>query len=127
MVIDDTFMMLYWLYKVGKTCTVLAVILAGFVLTMAVGGCSCYLQPDLELYKKDIKVGKMMLNSLWVSVPALMLCLLVAGITPSKDELKAYAAYRIGEKVVTSDEADRLMNAALLYLEGKASEVNRQY
>lgn len=41
MVIDDTFMMLYWLYKVGKTCTVLAVILAGFVLTMAVGGCSC--------------------------------------------------------------------------------------
>ena len=69
----------------------------------------------------------MMLNSFWVSVPALMLCLLVAGMTPSKDELKAYAAYRIGEKVVTSDEADRLMNAALLYLEGKASEVNRQY
>ena len=119
MVIDDTFMMLYWLYKVGKSCIPLAVISAVGSLFLAFAGCTCYFQHDLDIYKKEIQAGKMMLNYLWFSVPASILFLLVAGITPSKDELKAYAAYRIGEKVVTSDEASRLMNAALLYLEGK--------
>ena len=118
MIIDDTFMMLYWLYKVGQTCVHFAVTLASWSLLVLAFGCC--LHSDEELYKKDIKVGKIMLNSLWVSVPALFLCLLVAGMTPSKDELKAYAAYRIGEKVVSSDEAQRMLNAALLYLEGKA-------
>ena len=119
MVIDDTFMMLYWLYKVGKACIPLAAISAIWSLFLALAGCIYYFQPDLAISAKEIKAGKMMLNCLWFSVPASMLFMLVAGITPSKDELKAYAAYRIGEKVVTSDEAHRLMNAALLYLEGK--------
>ena len=119
MVIDDTFMMLYWLYKVGQTCIPLGVISAIWSLLLAAAGCTYYFQTDLDIYMKEIKAGKMMLKCLWFSVPAFMLFLLVAGITPSKDELKAYAAYRIGEKVVTSDEASRLMNAALLYLEGK--------
>lgn len=127
MVIDDTFMMLYWLHKVGETCFLLASVSVLVSAGLALFGCKLVLQTDLDIYKQEIEVGKKMLNFLWFSIPALMLFLLVAGISPSKDELKAYAAYRIGEKVVTSDEANRLMNAALLYLEGKASEVNRQY
>ena len=118
MIIDETFMWLYWLYKVGQTCGPFAAIFAIVSLIMAAAGCANYFQPDLDKYKKEIKFVKMMLNSLWFSVPAFMLFLLVAVITPSKDELKAYAAYRIGERVVTSEEAKRMMDVALRYLEG---------
>ena len=122
MVIDDTFMWLYWMHKAGNTCIGLAVISGIASAGLALCGCAFGFQADLDIYKKEIEAGKKMLSCLWFSVPALMFFMLVSGIAPSQDELKAYAAYRIGEKVVTSDEAQRLMNAALLYLEGKEQE-----
>lgn len=118
MIIDETFMWLYWLYKVGQACGHLAAIFAFGSLLIAGTGCFLYFQPDLDISKKEIKAGKMMLKPLWFSVPAFILCLLVARLSPDRDELKAYAAYRIGERVVTSEEAKRMMDVALRYLEG---------
>lgn len=120
MVIDDTFMWLYWMHKAGNTCFFLALVSGIASAGLGLFGCTFSFQADLDINKQEIEAGKKMLSCLWFSVPALMFFILVAGIAPSKDELKAYAAYRIGEKVVSSDEAQRLMNAALLYLEGKA-------
>ena len=119
MIIDETFMWLYLMHKVGYTCIGFAVASGIASVALLLFGCMFGFQADLDINKLEIKAGKKMLSCLWFSVPALMFSLLVAGIAPSKDELKAYAAYRIGEKVVTSDEAQRLMNTALLYLEGK--------
>ena len=68
----------------------------------------------------DSTLSKRLLRGLWVSIPLAFVCMFIACVAPRMDELKAYAAYRIGEKVVTSEEAHRLMNAALLYMEGKA-------
>lgn len=120
MVIDDTFMWLYWIHKAGNTCVFFALVSGIASAGLGLFGCMFRFQADLDINKQEIEAGKKMLSCLWFSVPALMFFILVAGIAPSKDELKAYAAYRIGEKVVSSDEAQRLMNAALLYLEGKA-------
>lgn len=120
MVIDDTFMMLYWMNKAGDTCVFFALVSGIASAGLALFGYIFRFQADCDINKQEIEAGKKMLSCLWFSVLALILSILVAGIAPSKDELKAYAAYRIGEKVVTSDEAQRLMNAALLYLEGAA-------
>ena len=119
MIIDETFMWLYWMHKAGNVCIGFAA--ASGIASVALGlfGCIFSFQADLDINKHEIKAGKKMLSCLRFSVPALMFFILMAGIAPSRDELKAYAAYRIGEKVVTSDEAQRLMNAALLYLEDK--------
>ena len=38
-------------------------------------------------------------------------------LLPSISDVKAYAAYVIGKDVATSDEAKRLFNAAINYLE----------
>lgn len=126
MVIDDTFMMLYWLYKVGQACGPLAAVFAIGSLFMTLAGCCYYFQVDRDILKKEIKAGKMMLNFLWFSVPAFILCLLVARLSPDRDELKAYAAYRIGERVVTSEEAKRMMDVALRYLEGGFVEQQKE-
>lgn len=124
MIIDETFMWLYWMHKAGNTCIGFAVASGIASVALTLFGCIFGFQANESYYSEEIKAGKKMLSCLRFSVPALMFFLLVAGIAPSKDELKAYAAYRIGEKVVSSDEAQRLMNAALLYLEGKVSEVD---
>ena len=120
MVIDETFMWLYWMNKAGNTCVFFALVSGIASVGLAMLGCMFSVQCNLDINKQEIEAGKKMLSCLWFSVPALMFFILVAGIAPSKDDLKAYAAYRIGEKVVSSDEAQRLMNAALLYLEGKS-------
>lgn len=122
MVIDDTFMMLYWLHKVGEACIPLGVISGAASALLCAAGIGFYLSSELYLddNKTEREIGRKMLGYLWFFVPALFVFILVGSLSPSKDELKAYAAYRIGERVVSSDEAQRLMNAALLYLEGAA-------
>ena len=120
MIIDEVFMMLYWLYKVGQACVPLGVISGFASASLCIAGIAFSLSDDHPFGRKEHELGRKMLSFLWISVPALFVFILVGFLSPSKDELKAYAAYRIGEKVVTSEEAHRLMNAALLYLEGEA-------
>ena len=121
MIIDETFMMLYWLHKVGQACVPLGAISGLASVSLLVAGITFSLGDEFHpADRKEHELGRKILSFLWISVPALFVFILVGCLSPSKDELKAYAAYRIGEKVVTSDEAQRLMNAALMYLEGKA-------
>ena len=120
MIIDETFMWLYWLHKAGYACHSLSVffIMVTFVAA-GVGGVTFFVgrgghDEDAE------RIGRFLLHKLYFFIPLEMFFLLATSFAPSNDELKAYAAYRIGEKVVTSNEAKRMMDAALLYLEGKA-------
>lgn len=116
MIIDDTFMWLYWMHKAGVACIPLGVISGAASVLLCAAGIGFSLDDN----KTGHEIGRKMLGFLWFFIPALFVFILVGSLSPSKDELKAYAAYRIGEKVVSSDEAQRLMNAALLYLEGAA-------
>lgn len=121
MIIDETFMWLYLLHKAGQACIPLGVISGAASVLLCAAGIGFSLSLESSPYDKtEREIGRKMLGCLWFSVPALFVFILVGSLSPSKDELKAYAAYRIGEKVVSSDEAQRLMNAALMYLEGKA-------
>ena len=115
MIIDETFMWLYLFYKVGGACGPVAGVLGLTSLILLVLGMGFCIE-DLT----DSNLGKRLLRGLWVSIPLTLVFMCIACVAPRMNELKAYAAYRIGEKVVTSEEAHRLMNAALLYLEGKA-------
>lgn len=124
MIIDETFMWLYWFYKAGAACENLCALFAVTLTLAMLGWGISFGIGHLDNDENALKISEFIRPKIFSLLLALVLTLLVNGIAPRKDELKAYAAYRIGERVVTSEAADRMMNAALLYLEGKASEVN---
>lgn len=120
MIIDDTFMWLYWFYKAGGACVSLCVFFTVLLILVTMAWGISFGIGHIDNDEDSLKIAEFMLPKIYFLLPALVLTLLVKGIAPSMDELKGYAAYRIGERVVTSEAADRMMNAALLYLEGKA-------
>ena len=120
MIIDETFMWLYLFYKVGGVCETLFSLFGVILLLATLVWGICFGIGHMENDEDFLKIAEFMLPKILFLLPALVLMIIVNGIAPRMDELKAYAAYRIGERVVTSEAADRMMNAALLYLEGKA-------
>lgn len=119
MIIDETFMWLYLFYKVGGACGPVAGALGLMSFILLILGIGFSIE-DFSFPSTGSTLGKRLLRGLWGSIPLALVCMCIACVAPSMDELKAYAAYRIGERVVTSEAAERMMNAALLYLEGKA-------
>jgi hypothetical protein len=115
MVVDETFMWLYLFYKVGGACGPVALVLGTTSGLLLIFGIGLSTEDGTER-----TLGKSLLRGLWVSIPLAFICMCAACVAPRMDELKAYAAFRIGEKAVTSNAAKRMMDAALLYLEGKA-------
>lgn len=118
MIIDETFMWLYWLHKAGECFTVLAVLSGMASAGLALAGVIFFCEGKSVCEEVPIELGRRLLLSLWVVIPFFVVSLFVACLSPDRDELKAYAAYRIGERVVTSEEAKRMMDVALRYLEG---------
>lgn len=106
MIIDETFMWLYAAYKVGLGC---GVVTAACGFSTAI----CFLAAIEQ--KLSLK-------------PAAVLAVLAAVsgfvtvMTPSFEEVKAYAFYRIGSDVVDSDAAKQLLDATMKVLENKGSK-----
>lgn len=107
MIIDETFMHLYILYKVGNACGVLSFLGLIFVIVFAA---LC------------VSEEKNCNRALGISTLITASLLFVFAITPSKQEVTAYAAYAIGEKCVTSEAAKRMLDAAINYLEGNSNQ-----
>lgn len=115
MIIDQTFMWLYAIHKLGLFLTPFA-ILSGFGFIVSL--CSligCY-DSDEERLKLLIPMfGKL---SFW-SALVCFFSSLVAIVSPSKDEVKAYAIYAISKQVSNSPQAKELFDAGIKYLENK--------
>ncbi len=107
MIIDETFMLLYKLYKVGNACGLLSLLSLFFVM-FSFASCLVEEKP----FGWAFGISTFITTSL----------LFVFAITPSKQEVTAYAAYAIGEKCVTSETAKRMLDAAINYLEGDSNQ-----
>ena len=101
MIIDDTFTALYLLYKVGCAIGTVSIACFGIILIwiMCVKG-----------YKPEMK-------KLFLWTVALIA---LGSLTPSCDEVKAYAIYAISRDAANSETAQRLTEATINFLEGKA-------
>lgn len=104
-------MWLYAAYKIGEVCTAFAFI--SFILCLMA----------FPIAAEGEEHGEAIAKFIWIaSLFVLPITILIAAITPSEDELKAYAAYAIGKDVVTSNEAKALFNSALKYIDGKTQD-----
>lgn len=116
MIIDETFMWLYVTAKIGNALCVLG------IATAIVGAISAIVMGfnvgDREWKDALITVKRVFFTMLVTS----FISLSAYALTPSRDDVKAYAAYAIGKDVATSAEAKRLFDAAINYIEGKATE-----
>lgn len=107
MIIDETFMHLYILYKVGNACGSLCF----FGLIFAIISFAALCVTEEKLFAWTLGISTLITASLFF----------VFAITPSKQEVTAYAVYAIGEKCVTSETANRMLDAAINYLEGNSN------
>lgn len=113
MIINETFMWLYVAYKVGSGLLTIGVVSAICCLTTVIIKGANYEDRDWD------KAQPVLSRLLYTTLIIAGVTLSCSSIAPSRDDVKAYAAYAIGKDVATSDEAKRLFNAALKYLEGK--------
>lgn len=109
MIIDETFMWLYLAYKFTAVA-VAAFVGCGFASLIVI---PMYFEPMGESDRIALKVWK-------ISAFVIPVSLFIALITPSENELKAYAFYAISKDVTTCDETKRLFDAAINYIEGNA-------
>ena len=101
-------MWLYAAYKFGAVCAVFA-----FIIVIL-----CFIV--IPIFFEGGERGESIARFTWIaSLFVLPITISIAIITPSKAELKAYAAYAIGKDIATSNEAKSLFNAALKYIEGE--------
>ncbi len=114
MIIDETFMWLYTAYKFGQMC-------------FAPFSVACFASIiSIMLYVEPMEKSAPIAVKIWkISAYVIPISLCFGLITPSENELKAYAAYAIGKDVTTSDEAKRLFNAAINYIEGQTTKVEQ--
>lgn len=100
MIIDDTFTALFLLYKVGCAIGTVGITCFGINLIwiMCVKG-----------YKTEMK-------KLFLWTVALIA---LGSLTPSREEVKAYAIYAISRDAANSETAQRLAEASINFIEGK--------
>lgn len=103
MILDETFIWLYAAFKVGRACIVL--VFAGFLGAISFFAIACEKQGSIK-------------PTIICSVFG-VLCLFIAVVTPSFEEVKGYAYYRIGADTVNSDVAKRLFDATMKLIENK--------
>lgn len=107
---SDTFILLYWLYKLGA-----AFAFVGAMLLLAAG-----IFPLIQVMHADFNdiSAKINCGSYIKLAIAGLICLALGTVAPDKEELKAYAVYSIGTEVMNSQEAQRLIDAAINYIDG---------
>lgn len=107
MIIDETFM---WLYLAYKFSAVAVATLVGCLFASVIV-IPMYVDPMGKSDRIALKIWK-------ISAFAIPISVFFAVVTPSEDELKAYAFYAISKDVTTCDETKRLFDAAINYIEG---------
>lgn len=113
MIIDETFMWLYIACRIGKAFITLGWLSIVISIILAIA--------KIEIDSREVDTHRVLSKSLCVALVLTVVSFPIGAITPSSDECKAYAAYAIGKDVATSDEAKRLFNAALKYIEGEST------
>lgn len=104
MIINETFMWLYTAYKIGNMCTIFA------IMALLV---SLFTIPVLAESVFTAKV-------IWgIAGLVLIITIPVSALSPSFEEVKAYAVYAISKDVADSDSAKRIIEATLNKLENK--------
>lgn len=106
MIIDETFMWLYAAYKFGLACVV-PTFLSGIASLI---GIAFFISSNDDQMRIAFRIWK-------ICAVVFPISLFFAVITPSIYEVKTYAKYTIGEKVVNSDEAKRIIEATINKLE----------
>lgn len=111
---NDTFILLYWLYKLGT-----AFACVGAMLLLAAG-----IFPLIQVIHADIYDIPTKINCSGYKKLAIagLICLALGTVAPGKEELKAYAVYSIGTEVINSQDAQRLIDAAIKYIDGDDRE-----
>lgn len=111
---NDTFILIYWLYKLGT-----AFAFVGAVLLLGAA-----ILPLIQVIHADIYDIPTKINcSSYIKLAiAGLICLAVGTVAPGKEELKAYAVYSIGTEVINSQDAQRLIDAAIKYIDGDDRE-----
>lgn len=120
MIIDETFVWLYVTARVGNALCVLGI-------ASAVVGAISAIVMGVNLWDRDwanalVTVRRVfftMLITAFISLP-------LGTLLPSKSDATAYAAYVIGKDVTTSDEAKRLFEAAINYIEGNTGKAQEE-
>lgn len=108
MIIDETFMWLYVAYKVGHA----------FVIPAAVSVLASLVMIPISIESDDNKKVYDIAFKVWkISAFVFPISLFVAVMTPSMSDVHNYAKYKIGENVVNSDDAKRLIEATINKLE----------
>lgn len=116
MIINETFMWLYVASKVGASSCVLGVFFTIVSVTAAIVIGVNY--DDRDWVKAVAHLRRLFYTSMMLACIGLT----VSAVLPSKNDVKAYAAYAIGKDVVTSNEAKALFNTALKYIDGQITE-----
>lgn len=112
MIINETFIWLYVVAKVGEALCVLGVISAvvGAISAIVIG----VNLTDRYWENALVTVRRVFFTMLITTFISLSLCALL----PSKSDAAAYAAYIIGKDVTSSAEAKRLFETAINCIEG---------
>lgn len=111
MIINETFIWLYVTAKVGNALCILGAISAAVstisAITIVIG------LTDSSGANALVTVRRIFFATLIATFVSLSL----GALLPSRSDATAYAAYIIGKDVTTSDEAKRLFEAAINYIE----------
>ena len=120
MIINETFVWLYVTAKVGNAFLVLGVVSAvvGAISAIVIG----VNLGDRDWENALVTVRRVFFTMLITAFISLSL----GAMLPSKSDAAAYAAYVIGKDVTTSNEAKRLFEAAINYIEGNARKVQEE-
>ena len=116
MIINETFMWLYVTSNIGAAFCILGVF---FTIVSAVTAIAIGVNYEDRDWVKAIPTLRRLF---YTSMTLACIGLTVSAVLPSKNDVKAYAAYAIGKDVVTSNEAKALFNSALKYIDGQITE-----
>lgn len=84
----------------------MGIAVVGTLLCLA-GVLGPFIRADINNSSPEFNVSSKLL------VLAGLFCIAIGAIAPNKEELKAYAAYSIGTEAMNSQEAQRLIDAAI--------------
>lgn len=124
-IIDETLIQLYALMKIGNTLNALTFV-TGIITTVCVFFYGIIYNDYGSLPKKDRE--KFLKGSVRVGIVSFIIFIMTLTLSllaPTEQELKAYAALRIGEEVTNSEAADKMLNAAIKFIEGNVEEINK--
>lgn len=106
--LNDTFIFMYILYKLG--CAGLVVALLMFIATIV----------QIIIHYETVTSSDTFHIRITVTVLLILLGLIVGVVTPNYDEMKAWIYYTVTESTTDKEKAEKLIQTAFDYLDGKA-------